>query len=150
MKRIVSIIFCISFLVSLNITTVFAEGIDLSNYSIQELLNLRSNIDQEINNRLKNENYVQMVTGRYEIGIDIPEGEYILTLLGSRNGGLAIFANMDDYFTFQQTERVDSAKYSITAIRPNEQTFIKLEKSEVLFVYGEFSIKKSLSYMDIF
>ena len=149
MKKIVSILICI-ISCFFSFSSVIAEEFQLSDYSLQELLGLKNKIEQEIANRMNTENYAQIVTGYYEIGNDLPEGNYILTLVGSTNGGIAVFENLEDCMSFLKTYNTDLTKYSITAIQPTEQTHVKLEKNEVIFLYGDFFITKDLSYFDLF
>ena len=61
------------------ITPVLAEGIDLDSLTLDELVELRSLINDEINTRLAETSSV-FYPFDYIVGTDIPAGRYIITV----------------------------------------------------------------------
>lgn len=55
----------------------FAE-INFDDYSVEELIALKTQIHTEIINRTKDEKSVRVPMGSYTVGIDIPAGTYML------------------------------------------------------------------------
>ena len=98
MKRIcyiLAIVLCFA-----NITTAFASAIDLSTMTLDELVELRKNVDTEIENRIAelSATHTLIYPSIYVVGKDIKAGEYIFT------------NNTDDYSQFNWWETEESYK----------------------------------------
>ena len=61
---------------------VFAEGLDFSSMTIDELVSLRRAITQEIESRIEDADFAHAVNGTYKVGEDVDAGVYVF----SRNG----------------------------------------------------------------
>lgn len=76
MKKVLAfLLVCILF-----VTPVFAEGVDLSSMSVEELIQLHNQIDEILADKFKCELDV-IYPGTYVVGRDIKEGRYILNCL---------------------------------------------------------------------
>lgn len=76
MKKLIVIII----MLFIAITPGFAQDIDLSTFSLEELTNLHEQIDEELRNR-REIDFIKLEIGEYIGGTDIPEGKYY-TYLG--------------------------------------------------------------------
>lgn len=76
MKKVLAfLLVCILF-----VTPVFAEGMDLSSMSVEELIQLHNQIDEILADKFKCELGV-IYPGIYVVGKDIKEGRYLLNCL---------------------------------------------------------------------
>ena len=73
-KRIPIIVLAIMLLTSLALSE---EIIDVSQYSIEELVQIRIVVEEEINNRISHAQ-ATLMPGKYVTGIDIAAGSYII------------------------------------------------------------------------
>lgn len=93
MKRVIALACLICCLWS---STMYSADLDLSGYSIDELLELRKIISEE----LFNKGYVEKVNfpnGTYECGVDIKPGRYLFSVEGDEiYGHVAIYDSKED------------------------------------------------------
>ena len=100
MKRFVIVLSVIIFLFS-NIIC-YGENNDYSSLSTDELLDLRALIDQELQNRMKN-NSSSIWSGFYVGGQDIAVGSYKLSISSpDGSGAVAIFKSEEDFRRYQE------------------------------------------------
>lgn len=82
--------------------TAVAE-INYDDYSVEELIALKTQITEEITARTKSAKSVSVPAGKYIIGVDIPAGTYTLTFKGNYSTVISIYSwNGDilDYYLF--------------------------------------------------
>ncbi|MBR6817195.1 MAG: hypothetical protein IKM86_01140 [Acidaminococcaceae bacterium] len=87
MKRLVS--FLILLVMMTNVCLAFADGIELSKYSDNEIIELFNQIQQEIVNR-KISKSAELPPGSYVVGKDIPAGTYDIYAKCTGNGWVNI------------------------------------------------------------
>lgn len=95
MKKVLAfLLVCILF-----VTPVFAEGMDLSSMSVEELIQLHNQIDEILADKFKCELDV-IYPGTYVVGRDIKEGRYLLNCLrtGSVNYWIITFYENEEEF----------------------------------------------------
>lgn len=86
MKKTIVLILCIVFL---TLPTTLASS-DLSNMTVEELIKLRTQIEQELNSRSEGES-LGVPPGKYVVGEDIPAGKYKVTITNSSAvGGMLV------------------------------------------------------------
>ncbi|MDI9521630.1 MAG: hypothetical protein QM308_10840 [Bacillota bacterium] len=78
MKKTVSLILAVVMLACFAFTASYAEGIDLSSLSYEELIALQSKITLEIMSR-PDFKTVKVPPGAYKVGVDIPAGKWTIT-----------------------------------------------------------------------
>lgn len=112
MKRIVCAFICICLLCC----AALADGIDLSKYSDAQILELLSQVQQEIVSR-RIEKTANLRGGEYIAGEDIPTGKYVLTITYTGDW----WANLTVY-----SERGNGKQKLWEMVTSDEGTFSKL------------------------
>lgn len=84
----------------------FAE-INFDDYSVEELIALKTQIHTEIINRTREEKSVRVPMGSYTVGVDIPAGTYML-ICGSDIAMLTLYSAEGDIITFHSLEFQDT------------------------------------------
>lgn len=90
-------------------TTVYASPVDLESMTTDELIELRNQIVQEINNRLGFDES-KIYIGDYVVGEDIKAGDYIIVFNKNENverdidgGKVFLYANKDDFSSWKSS-----------------------------------------------
>lgn len=138
MKKLLAVILLLCILMPCAV----AEDIDLSIYSFSELAALRDRCQLEMMNRSEWEEVVVPV-GVYEIGKDIPAGDYSIILEENTTIG---FANIE-YFdaldiTGHQADKYGSSFYWIGQVRhpDTEPAYACPDKLDIVLEHGYISI----------
>ena len=96
MKKLITLLFLIVSLIAVSTSISFAEEVDLSSYSDNELLTLLGWVQGEIVAR-HIEKTAQLPTGTYVGGKDIPVGTYVLTAAGAeKEYGIVYLRSVND------------------------------------------------------
>lgn len=103
----------------------FAESIDLSSMSLDELFTLRNALSSEISNRLSGDASA-IYSGKYVVGEDIKSGTYIL------------YADMPSakYITIEITWPDKTHDSIFEQIKINESFYLNLEEGSILDLDG--------------
>lgn len=136
MKRIA--LFLVLLLVVSSVPPSVASGrIDFSDLSLDALIMLKTWINEEIEERTKEEKKVYVPMGEYIIGTDIPEGVYTITYEGSGLSQVGLYTKSGQYI-------------AIYNIAPNESVGkITLQEGQsIRITYGPvyFSTYKGLGF----
>ena len=109
LKRLFCLIACVCFLCA----SAFAESIDLSHLSFEELFKLQSEIAKEIITR---EEWKQSIipVGQWVVGKDIPQGEYSVTIPQGSGAHMTVTnpnelrtrQELIDWFAFNDTDSI--------------------------------------------
>lgn len=83
MKRLL----CVLLILCVLPVCVLSESIDLSSISTDDLVSLRDRITNEINSRLHK---ITLNAGIYQVGVDIPEGRYVMRCGQSEYGFIVV------------------------------------------------------------
>lgn len=107
------------------VTPAFAESMDLSSMSMDELFALRVALNSEISSRLLGET-TAIYSGKYVVGEDIKPGTYVL------------YADMPSakYVTIEITWPDNSHESVFEQIKINESFYLNLEEDSVLSLDG--------------
>ena len=99
MKKTVCFILCVVVLFAF-VTVSTAESIDLTSLSFDELQTLQEKISAEIKSRPEWKG-VKVPAGIWTVGVDIPEGEYSISMVNEDGTGkMSIWGKaVDDYVT---------------------------------------------------
>lgn len=110
---------------SMFIIPAFAEGMDLSSMSMDELYALRVALNSEISSRLLGET-TAIYSGKYVVGEDIKPGTYVL------------YADMPSakYVTIKITWPDKNHESIFEQIKINESFYLNLEEGSVLDLDG--------------
>ena len=101
-------------------------GLDLSTYTLDELLEIRDSINSEINERLVGTSSEEMYQGEYVVGVHIKSGAYLL-------GG----ASDNDYFSFfLYNDEVEGEIICNESLSYGDQYYIELTDGMMLEVYS--------------
>ena len=103
MKKILSILLVFSILIS---GFAFAEGIDLSALSFDELIQLREQIAKELTTRPEWKE-VTVTQGVWEVGVDIPAGHWSISAANSASSKVIIGTALDSTGRDIDTRRSD-------------------------------------------
>lgn len=137
MKMLVRL-FSLMLVVILCVPTVGYAEINLSNYSLDELITLKSQITSEITARTAEKNSVVVPMGEYIIGIDIPAGIYTLTINSTSS-----------MITIYSSEKKIVGSYALIKSNSNTVGRIELQDGQRIEIdYGPiiFSPYKGLSF----
>ncbi len=93
MKKLISI--CLALLIVLSVSFVFAESIDLSSLSFDELAALETRIIKEMISKPEYKE-VTVPLGVYKVGVDIPAGKWTISGLG--NAGIVFWGKGTDEY----------------------------------------------------
>lgn len=135
MKKILAVltIFVISFV---GVTFAGAEQMDLSSYSLDELVALRNSITEEISVRLGDAGTIDQ--GLYEVGVDIKASSFeVMGLEGAEDYARVII--------FDNREQLDATKALQTHnIGEGQSAIINLKEGQWLRInnYGPISIQE--------
>lgn len=104
MKKIICLFLVFVMVLSFS-GTIFAAGIDLDSMSIEELVELRDNVINKLNELLNPVNDVIGV-GTYLVGRDIKEGVFAITVREDESGSYKIFETPEkheagEYFAWE-------------------------------------------------
>ena len=93
MKRLVAVFL----LLCLVTVPAVSDGVDLSKFTYDELINLRHAVDAEIISRPEWKE-VTVPVGEWVIGVDIPAGSYSIELSGKKSGNVFLWGKaIKDY-----------------------------------------------------
>ena len=96
MKKLMILVLSMLLLMA-SFTSAMADGtIDFSSYSLEELLEIRSDLADEISNRPGGEKMV-LGSGQYKIGEDLPAGVYTFKFV--QNGDSDV--SRTDYYVYE-------------------------------------------------
>ena len=105
-----------------------AEGVDLSSYSIDDLINLKTAIDQELIDR-NYEGGFYLNPGIYVIGEDIEAGRYtfrcVRLMKKWASGGIGLFESVED-----------EKPYEDCVLRPGDEDSSRLVEGHILKILG--------------
>lgn len=136
MKKLFLMIALTSFVVS---GVAFSEGleVDLQSMSIEDLLNLKREISNEITSRISDDVPYELPIGVYEIGKDFSPGSYNIEVVKSAE-------NENPYFSIQLYESIESYKSSDGEIihdlfltGDENEGYIRLDDGNVMAVYSQ-------------
>lgn len=137
MKKILIVLLVICTLFT---TTVYASSVELESMTTDELIELRNQIVQEINNRLGFDES-KIYIGDYVVGEDIKAGDYIIVFEKNDNveretggGYISLYTNQEDY---DRRKSCFSQSYYF-----GEECYIKLKDGMVMCIsYSSGTIK---------
>lgn len=118
------------------LSTCFAEGLDLESMTLDQLVDLRNEIQEAIDSRAHGESK-QVYSGYYTAGSDIPVGSYQVTYeCESEEEALYVtfisYASMDDYLAHHNDgERTYISYEMVTEERPGHVT---LDEGMILYI----------------
>lgn len=114
-------------------STVLAGGIDLSTLTLDELVNLRNNINTEIYIRGEGEDS-EIFTGTYIVGVDILQGTYAVKCLTPE-----LSSNMINVIVYDK----DDDQVSWVDIHLGREGFVSLKDGQTLkLCYGGGTIRE--------
>ena len=104
MKRFLFVLAILLLIAAILPSVSIADGFDLSSMSLEELLTLRNDINDEINKRVIQPS-MAIYNGAYIVGVDIKAGRYLFTVEQPVIDGSIDYASMyiitsDDELTF--------------------------------------------------
>lgn len=135
MKKILAVltIFVISFV---GVTFAGVEQMDLSSYSLDELVSLRNSITEEISARLGDAGTIDQ--GLYEVGVDIKAASFEVT-------GLEGAEDYARVIIFDNREQLDAVKsLQVHEIGAGQSAIINLKEGQWLRInnYGPIGIQE--------
>lgn len=122
MKRVIALACLICCLWS---SSMYSADIDLSGYSIDELLELRKLITEELSNKGYSEK-LEFPNGEYECGVDIKPGRYLFSVEGEKVFGRVI--------------RYDSKEDSDNDVNDHTQYFDEGDSKYIEFKEGDYIV----------
>lgn len=128
-------------------TNAYASSIDFGSMSIDELINLKNEICQEIMERLQNEDIEEPIyQGTYVVGTDIKPGKYVLVFRNSDfdkkdsdrffGCGISCYQNAENYDN-------DNAIFH-ELLNYDEERGIVLEDGMILVIRSNYGFIKSM------
>ena len=134
------------FLVLIMIPVIaISEQINISALSIEELIRLRNEIDNRINEILYNENDI-LYSGTYIVGKDIEPGAYLFTLIKSskKGSGLLVFTSYEGYKNYDYYNQEELLiSYEEGSLDEGEIIHLRFSDGEFLILgFGEYSLRK--------
>lgn len=110
------------------VTNAYALEIDLSGYTIDDLIELNKTINEEIENRIP-QDWSVIGPGRYVVGTDIAPGTYELYDINvtSSHGGIGVYESIQD----QKDKKQSSVVYLWEG---NQTTILILDEGMVIVV----------------
>lgn len=103
-------------------------GLDLSTYTLDELLEIRDSVNSEINGRLAGTFSDEMYQGEYVVGVHIKSGIYLL-------GG----ADDNEYFSFHLYTDEEMERDNLIcneSLSYGDQYYVELTDGMMLYVYS--------------
>lgn len=135
MKKIVTMLL-LALLIACS--AAYAEGIDFSSMSTDELLALREELNAEIESRIGVEAET-INKGIYTVGEDIKAGTYTISY---KEGGFTFqvftFSTVDDFNAYKASNGQDAACMLMQyGVNPNESAYVNLKDGMVIVINGE-------------
>ena len=125
MKKILVLVIILMLVIS--ISALAESTIDLSGLSIEELIGLKSSVNEELHNRIGSDDS-EIYSGKYIVGKNINPGKYTITCTESVGGGLSI----DVYLLVEDKISYEGMLNPHIYLNVGETGFIQLEEGTVL------------------
>lgn len=139
MRKVVLLALCL--VMCMTVITASAE-VDLKAMSVEELIELRNQIREELLLRWKPE-VETLYSGRYNAGASLPQGKYTLRFTGADSVGSIVIYESENYYQnaligYHPIE--SSILYEKHDISNGMTIVISVENSNMLVVDGEFEV----------
>lgn len=124
MKKIIVTLLALMLLTVFTVAAGAPSGIDLTAYTLDELIEIRNAVIDEIDTRLEIDSSDEMYQGQYTVGTHIKAGTYL-------------FTSTADYFSFHlYTDETQDDLICNTSLALGEQYYVELTDGMLLYVYN--------------